>query len=126
MQISCSSFWNRLQPAVLTDDLCRRTGVAERTLRNTFHECFGVGPVRFLKMRQLRNIRHALLAADPTRETVTRIAMRFGISDLSLFAYNPRECGRAASSVALQGDFVSTRHAHKLTSEATNCQLCSD
>jgi AraC family ethanolamine operon transcriptional activator len=73
---------------LLTDDLCRRTGVSERTLRNVFHEYFAVGPVRFLKVRQLRNIRQALLAADPARETVTRIAMRFGISDLSLFAYN--------------------------------------
>ena len=73
---------------LLTDDLCRTTGVAERTLRSIFHEYFGVGPIRFLKVRQLRNIREALLAADPTRETVTRIAIRFGISDLSLFAYN--------------------------------------
>jgi transcriptional regulator GlxA family with amidase domain len=71
-----------------TDELCRRIGVAERTLRNIFYEYFGVGPMRFLKVRQLRNIRAALLAADPARDTVTRIAMRFGIADLSLFARN--------------------------------------
>jgi AraC family transcriptional regulator, ethanolamine operon transcriptional activator len=62
--------------------------VSERTLRNIFQEYFGVGPVRFLKVRQLRSIREALLAADPTRQTVTRIVMRFGISDFSLFSYN--------------------------------------
>ena len=73
---------------LLTDDLCRAAGVAERTLRNIFHEYFGVGPVRFLKVHQLRKIRAALLAANPARDTVTRIAMRFGISDLSLFSYN--------------------------------------
>lgn len=71
---------------LLIDDLCRATGVAERTLRNIFHEYFGVGPMRFLKVRQLREIRAALLAADPTHETVTRIATRFGIWDFSLFA----------------------------------------
>ena len=72
----------------VTVDLCRATGVAERTLRNIFHEYFGVGPIRFLKVRQLQDIRQALLAADSTHETVTRIAARFGIWDFSLFARN--------------------------------------
>jgi AraC-like DNA-binding protein len=87
---------------LLTDDLCRRTGVSERTLRNVFHEYFAVGPVRFLKVRQLRNIREALLAADPARETVTRIAMRFGISDLSLFAYNYKSLFGESPSYSLR------------------------
>lgn len=44
--------------------------------------------MRFVKARQLRAIREALLAADPTHETVTRIATRFGVWDFSLFARN--------------------------------------
>lgn len=70
------------------DDLCRATGLRERTLRNIFHDYFGVGPMRFLKVRQLREIRAALLAADPAHHTVTDIATRFGIWDFSLFARN--------------------------------------
>lgn len=62
-----------------TDDLSRATGVAERTLRNIFQEYLGVGPIRFLKAHQLRQIREALLAAEPTDDTVTGIATRFGI-----------------------------------------------
>jgi AraC family ethanolamine operon transcriptional activator len=73
---------------LLIHDLCRATGMAERTLRNICHEYFGVGPIRLLKLRQLREIRAALLAADPTHEMVTRIAIRFGIWDLSLFSRN--------------------------------------
>jgi AraC family ethanolamine operon transcriptional activator len=73
---------------VCTCDLCRAAGVSERTLRNTFNEYFGVGPIRLLKMRQLREIRAALLAADPASETVASIAGRFGVWDFSLFARN--------------------------------------
>lgn len=78
---------NEGQPLFI-DDLCRVTQVSERTLRNIFHEFFGVGPMRLLKVRQLREIRAALLRADPARDTVTRIAARFGIWDFSLFARN--------------------------------------
>lgn len=78
---------NEGQP-LFVDDLCRATQVSERTLRNIFHEFFGVGPMRLLKVRQLREIRSALLRADPSRDTVTRIAARFGIWDFSLFARN--------------------------------------
>jgi AraC family ethanolamine operon transcriptional activator len=78
---------NEGQP-LFVHDLCRATDVSERTLRNIFHEYFGVGPMRLLKVRQLREIRAALLRADPQRDTVTRIAARFGIWDFSLFARN--------------------------------------
>jgi AraC family transcriptional regulator, ethanolamine operon transcriptional activator len=70
------------------DDLCRATDVSERTLRNVFHEYFGVGPMRLLKVRQLMEIRRALLAGDSSQETVARIAARFGVWDFSLFARN--------------------------------------
>lgn len=73
---------------LFTRDLCRAAGVSERTLRNTFNEYFGVGPIRLLKMRQLREIRAALLAADPAHETVMSVAGRFGVWDFSLFARN--------------------------------------
>ena len=70
------------------EDLCRVTQVSERTLRNIFQEYFGVGPMRLLKVRQLREIRAALLCADPAHDTVTRVASRFGVWDFSLFARN--------------------------------------
>jgi AraC family ethanolamine operon transcriptional activator len=70
------------------EDLCRATEVSERTLRNIFQEYFGVGPMRLLKVRQLREIRAALLEADGTHDTVTRVASRFGVWDFSLFARN--------------------------------------
>ena len=68
------------------------TGLRERTLRSIFHEYFGVGPIRLLKVRQLHEVRTALLAADPAHATVTNIAAHFGIWDFSLFAHNYKAC----------------------------------
>lgn len=78
---------NEGQP-LFVEDLCRAAQVSERTLRNIFQEYFGVGPMRLLKVRQLREIRAALLIAHPRHDTVTQVAARFGIWDFSLFARN--------------------------------------
>lgn len=78
---------NPSQPLFI-DDLCRATQVSERALRNIFQEYFGVGPMRLLKIRQLHEIRAALLRSQPGLDTVTHIASRFGVLDPSLLARN--------------------------------------
>lgn len=90
------------QPLFISD-LCRVTQVSERTLRNIFQEYFGVAPMRLLLVRQLREIRSALLAADPAEQTVMKIAARFGIWDFSLFARNYRALYAEAPSQTLRG-----------------------
>lgn len=84
------------------DDLCAATQVSERTLRNIFQEYFGVGPMRLLKVRQLREIRSALLRANPLTDTVTKVAARFGVWDFSLFARNYRALYAEAPSQTLR------------------------
>ena len=94
------------------EDLCRATQVSERTLRNIFNEYFGVGPMRLLKVRQLHEIRAALLRAEPPYETVSKIAARHGVWDFSLFARNykalfgeaPSRTLRTPSTAARKGD----------------------
>ena len=49
---------------ILVPELAAAAGVSERTLRSVFNECFGVGPVRYLQLRQLHQVRRALKAAD--------------------------------------------------------------
>jgi AraC family ethanolamine operon transcriptional activator len=78
---------NEGQPLFI-DDLCRATQVSERALRNIFQEFFGVGPMRLLKVRQLHEIRAALLGTRQGLDTVTQIAARFGVFDPSLLARN--------------------------------------
>jgi AraC family transcriptional regulator, ethanolamine operon transcriptional activator len=84
------------------DDLCQATEVSERTLRNVFHEYFGVGPMRLLKVRQLLEIRAALLAGDPAHDAVARIAGSFGVWDFSLFARNYKSLYGEAPSASLR------------------------
>jgi AraC family transcriptional regulator, ethanolamine operon transcriptional activator len=108
---------------LFTGDLCRATGVAERTLRNIFHEYFGVGPMRLLKVRQLREIHAALLVADPAHETVTRIAARFGVWDFSLFARNYKVLfGQSPSSTLRR---ASKRALHHFTARDTWLQYAT-
>jgi len=85
------------------DDLCRVTQVSERTLRNVFQEYFGVGPIRLLKVRQLLEIRAALLAGGQ-QDTVARIAARFGVWDFSLFARNYKALYGESPSETLRRD----------------------
>jgi AraC-like DNA-binding protein len=54
--------------------LCNAAQVSERTLRNVFHESFGVGPIRYLRLRQLHRVRTRLLDADPDCDSVTKVA----------------------------------------------------
>lgn len=102
------------QPLFISD-LCRVTQVSERTLRNIFQEYFGVAPMRLLLVRQLREIRSALLAADPAEQTVMKVAARFGIWDFSLFARNYRALYAEAPSQTLRGSRAHQRSDPALT-----------
>lgn len=67
-------------------DLASAASVSERTLRSAFQDYFGMGPVRYLKLRTLNLARQALQNADPTGTTVTRVATQFGVWELGRFA----------------------------------------
>ena len=71
-------------------DLATAADVSERTLRTAFREYFGVGPVRFLKLRTLHQARHALKVSTRSLTTVTEIATRFGVWELGRFAHDYR------------------------------------
>jgi AraC family transcriptional regulator, ethanolamine operon transcriptional activator len=95
---------------LLLGELCSVLAVSERTLRNVFQEYFGVGPIRFLKLRQLREINAALSLADPARETVTHLAGRFGVWDFSLFARNYKRLYGESPSETLRKPPASAAH----------------
>jgi AraC family transcriptional regulator, ethanolamine operon transcriptional activator len=61
------------------EQLAAAAGISERTLRDAFQHYFGVGPVQYLNMRTLHQIRRVLKTADPSRATVTEIATQFGV-----------------------------------------------
>jgi len=71
-------------------DLATAAGVSERTLRAAFQDYFGIGPVQFLRLRTLNQVRAALRNSDPALTTVTEVATRFGVWELGRLARDYR------------------------------------
>ncbi len=71
---------------VTISDLCREAGVSERTLRNAFHDVYGVSPKQFLIRHGLEQVHRALLLARRVRGSVTRAATEYGFFELGRFA----------------------------------------
>ena len=72
-------------------DLCRATGVGVRTLQRCFRQCFGVTVTDYLKAVRLDGAYRDLIAAHPSRDTVTTIALRNGYSHLGRFSSEFRQ-----------------------------------
>jgi transcriptional regulator GlxA family with amidase domain len=72
-------------PLYLTE-ICAVIGVAERTLRIACEEHLGMGPIRYLSLRRMHLVRRALLRADPSTATVTRLATDHGFWELGRFS----------------------------------------
>jgi len=72
------------------NDLCRITGVSERTLQYAFKEYFGISPKRYLMHVRLNAVRKALSRARPGEVTITDMAHRFGFWHMGQFAADYR------------------------------------
>ncbi len=75
---------------LLVRDLATAAKISERTLRAAFQEYFGFGPVQYLRLRMLNQVRKALQNADAAVTTVTQIATQFGVWELGRFAQDYR------------------------------------
>ncbi|MBV8700911.1 AraC family transcriptional regulator [Bradyrhizobium sp.] len=73
------------RPLYLTE-ICAAIGAAERTLRASCEEHLAMGPIRYLTLRRMHLVRRALLAADPSVATVTRIVTAHGFWELGRFS----------------------------------------
>ena len=78
------------QNVITVNDLCRITGVSERTLQYVFKEYFGISPKRYYMNVRFNTIRKALIRARPGEITITDIAHRFGFLHMSQFAADYR------------------------------------
>jgi transcriptional regulator GlxA family with amidase domain len=67
-------------------EICAAIGVAERTLRASCEEHLGMGPIRYLTLRRMHLVRRALLRADPSIASVTRIVTDYGFWELGRFS----------------------------------------
>ena len=86
------------------EDMAEAANVHPRTLLRAFHRVIGMGPVRYLRLRQLNLIRQQLYCAADERLTVTDIMQAVGASDMGrvsgsykiLFGELPSETLRVA------------------------------
>jgi AraC-like DNA-binding protein len=88
-------------PLYLTE-ICAAVGAAERTLRAACEYHLGMGPIRFLALRRMHIVRRALLRADSSTATVTRIATDHGFWELGRFAVAYRALFGEPPSATLQ------------------------
>lgn len=99
---------NSDRPLYVTE-ICSATGAAERTLRAACEEHLGMGPIRYLTLRRMHLVRRALLHADPSNSTVTRIVTdhgfwelgRFSVAYRTLFEETPSETLRRPAPAAI-------------------------
>ena len=73
-------------------DLCRVTGVSERTLEYAFKDVMGLTPVAFLSRLRLHRVRHQLLSATPGSTTVAHEALRWGFWHFGEFSHAYNSC----------------------------------
>jgi AraC-like DNA-binding protein len=73
-------------------DLCRATGVSERTLEYAFGEVLGVSPVAYLTRLRLHRVRQGLLAGTHTTTTVTTEALNWGFWHFGEFSRAYKDC----------------------------------
>ena len=71
---------------ILVGELASRAEVCERTLRTAFKDYFGVGPVRYLQLRQLHQVERALRTADPEAISVSDVLLQNGVWEFGRFA----------------------------------------
>jgi AraC-like DNA-binding protein len=73
-------------------DLCRATGVSERTLEYAFREIMGLTPMGYLIRLRLHRVRQSLLAGNRRTTTVTREALRWGFWHFGEFSRAYKDC----------------------------------
>jgi len=106
--------------ALYLAEICESIGVAERTLRATCEEHLGMGPIRFLTLRRMHLVRRALLQADPSKSTVTRIITDHGFWELGRFSVAYRALFGESPSETLQrpAEQLEVRPSHPLLTSA--------
>jgi AraC-like DNA-binding protein len=91
-----------------------------RTLEYAFRETFDLTPLAFVRRRRLQAARRDLWRADPTRTTVTRVALRHGFHHPSRFAaYYRRSFGESPSATLSRAGTESVGEMPPLTPEAS-------
>lgn len=75
-----------LHREIYMGEMAQAIGSSERNLRYAFDEMVGISPIDYLSRLRLASAHRALQDARPDRTTVSAVALKFGLWDLSRFA----------------------------------------
>ena len=81
---------DHLCDSIRMQDVCAHAGAGIRTVQRCFASQFQISPTAYIKARRLNSARRELAAADPKRDSVTRIAMKNGFTQLGRFSVEYR------------------------------------
>jgi AraC-like DNA-binding protein len=98
-EAACMSYEHRI-PSL--KELCTALDVPERTLRASCVQHLGMGPMRYLRLRKMKLVRHALRSARPADSGVAELARRYGFIDMGRFAGTYRQLFGELPSATLQ------------------------
>jgi AraC-like DNA-binding protein len=93
---------SRVGDHVSVSDLCRVTGVSERTLEYAFREVTGLTPVAYLIRLRLHRVRQGLLAATHRSTTVSAEALHWGFWHFGEFSRDYKDCFGELPSATLR------------------------
>jgi AraC family ethanolamine operon transcriptional activator len=82
--------WAHIDDEFTLDSICRGIGCGPRTLIGYFHQLYGMGPIRYLKILRLNRVRQALRAGDSERATVFDLAADQGFWHMGHFSSSYR------------------------------------
>ncbi len=87
------------------------TFISERKLRDAFQEQCGMGPIWYLKLRRLHEVRRTLRTTVPETASVKAVALANGFWELGRYIVRVSEQARRRPSSGLRGR-LSDRRAH--------------
>lgn len=76
---------DRIDPVHISE-LCLALDVSRRTLHRAFHGMLGLGPVEYLRLVRLAEVRRLLTTGRPGTVSISQAALDAGFSDLGRFA----------------------------------------
>jgi AraC family transcriptional regulator, ethanolamine operon transcriptional activator len=69
------------------DNLCLGIGASQRTLLRAFRHFFGVGPARYMRLRQLNRVHWALRNSAPRSSSIRSTLISHNVTEFGRFAF---------------------------------------
>lgn len=77
--------YGHMDGKISIESFAKQYAVSEKTLQNSFKSLFGFSPNRFLRLLKLNHIHHELKHLDPKKNSVSKVAHKWGFTHMGQF-----------------------------------------